>query len=233
MFQLKKSLEDWKKNLNTSNALTESDIEELESHLLDEIDSLKLKNLTDEESFYVACSRIGSTDLLTNEFSKININYIWLKKILWLLSGYLLIGFCQQLTSISSTFITGLVVKFTDLSTNGMMYLNLVLNFILSAIVLCALFLPKLMIISNVYSKFNYLFNYKRWLLISTFIIFFIMTSIGFLSLKIVLTRIVPVWQLGYIQSGEMIFTLIWPAALCLMVLFLSLKNHNKNKTIG
>lgn len=46
MFQLDKSLEDWKGKLINSNTMTESDVDELESHLLDEIDELKGKNLT-------------------------------------------------------------------------------------------------------------------------------------------------------------------------------------------
>lgn len=233
MFQLEKSLEDWKRNLNSSNSLTQPDIDELESHLLDEIDDLKQKNLTDEESFYVACSRIGSSDLLSNEFSKVNANYIWLKKILWLLSGYLLINFSYHLTSLLSLAATTAIYSFTRINLNGTTYLNLTLNAILSTTILCILFLPRFIIISKLYSKFNYLFNYKRHLLMFIFLLFIFMNSIGFNLLKAVFKLTEPMEQFGYMMMGESLFSLIWPAIICLMVMYLALKNHSKNKTIG
>ncbi|KZL90305.1 permease prefix domain 1-containing protein [Clostridium magnum] len=72
MFRLKDSIEIWKQKLSNSNSFTNSDIEELESHLLDEIEILKEKELTEEEAFYVASSRLGSVELLSSEFTKIN-----------------------------------------------------------------------------------------------------------------------------------------------------------------
>lgn len=113
-----------------------------------------------------------------------------------------------------------------------MTYLNLALNFIFSAIVLSILFLPRFMIISNLYSKFNYLFNYKRWILMIIFLIFITMNSIGFNLLKGIFKIITPVSQIGSMLMGESLFTLIWPAILCLMVMFLSFKNYKETTKI-
>jgi hypothetical protein len=228
MFQLNKSLEDWRRKLTNSNSLTKSDVDELESHLLDEIDALKEKGLTEEESFFVACGRIGSTDLLSNEFSKVNFNFIWLKKFLWLLSGYLIISFSQQLSGTLSCFLTATVSEITTLSSNGMTYLNLALNIIFSTLLLCLLFLPKYMLISSFQSKFNSLLVHKKWLLIIVFLLFIFMNTIGFTLLKGLLVRIIMTSQYGYLIAGEVGFTVIWSVILCLLFVILSFKSYGE-----
>ncbi|MDV3427671.1 MAG: permease prefix domain 1-containing protein [Bacillota bacterium] len=227
MFQLEMSLENWRRKLADSNSFTKADIDELESHLLDEIDTLKKNTLTEEEAFYVACSRIGSVDLLSSEFSKINFNVIWLKKFLWLLSGYILIYFFQRLINILSVFASLTVFRFTALSSYKMAGLSLLINVIFSTIILCLLFLPKYMILSRLQSKFNFLFIYKRWLLVIVFFLFTVMNTIGFNLINALLARQIAISPYGDIIYGQNIFMLIWMASLCLLFLFLSFKNYN------
>lgn len=230
MFQLEMSLENWRRKLADSSSFTKPDIDELESHLLDEIDALKKQKLTDEETFYVACSRIGSVDLLSDEFGKINFNVIWLKKFLWLLSGYILINFFQRLISTLSVFAAAEVFSFTALSSYKAVGLTLIINIIFSIVVLCLLFLPKYMLLSRLQSKFNFLFTYKRWLLIIVFLIFTIMNTIGFNLIYALFAKQIEISQYGDIIYGQNIFMLIWTITLCLLFLFLAFKNYNIEK---
>lgn len=89
-FCLEKNLEIWKSALSENPNMTTSNINELESHLLDEIAGLHKLGLNEEESFLIAQKRIGSIDNLINEFSKINKNVFLHNKALPYLSGILL-----------------------------------------------------------------------------------------------------------------------------------------------
>ncbi|GFZ32071.1 hypothetical protein CSC2_25970 [Clostridium zeae] len=229
MFQLEKSLSDWKKRLAASNSLTSSDIEELESHLLDEIDALKKKTLTEEEAFYIACSRIGSVDLLTSEYSIVNSNFLWIKKFLWLISGYLIIRFSEKLITTLSIFITTTFFKRIDLHAHELTYISFAINILLSITILCILFLPKIRGIAYFQAKFNYLLVYKKWLLVIVFIIFVFMNTMGFSYISLPMIReSVMSQQYGYISTGNQYSTFIWTTTLCLLFILLSFRSYKK-----
>jgi len=102
-FSLNKSVENWIKNLANTKALNNPDLEELESHLFDEIENLKTKGLTDEESFFIATKRLGKQEILTEEYGKINNSFY--TKITPYLKGILIyftfFGFIDILKSIT------------------------------------------------------------------------------------------------------------------------------------
>jgi len=100
MFDLEEQLGKWRSQLASNEAYQESDIHELESHLVEEIDNLKKNDLSEEEAFWIARSRIGSTDILNQEFKKINSNIIWKKRLLWFLGGYLLFTFIHFINKV-------------------------------------------------------------------------------------------------------------------------------------
>lgn len=224
MFQLEKSLEDWRGKLSNTNSFTKSDIEELESHLLDEIEFLKKKTLTDEEAFYVACDRIGSVDLISNEFRKINYNIIWFKRFLWLLSGYFLINFFQQFTNSLSIFTTNVFAEIIGLSSNGIKSLSLTTNIVLSILILSLLFLPKYKFISHLQKYFNLLFTYKRWMFVIVFFIFAIINEVGFKVFNALLVGQIGIEKYGNIMLGQGISPLVWFVSLCLIFIFISFK---------
>lgn len=51
---------------------TDSDLAELKAHLYDAFEELKSNGLNPEEAFMVARHRLGDTEILTNEYSKVN-----------------------------------------------------------------------------------------------------------------------------------------------------------------
>ena len=96
MFDLNEQIENWRNNLAQQNTLEKSDIDELESHLREEIENLTALNLSDEEAFMVATHRLGRPDSLSEEFAKVNESVLWRKRLFrasvvvfaWLIASY-------------------------------------------------------------------------------------------------------------------------------------------------
>jgi hypothetical protein len=89
MFDLNEQIIKWRSNLAQSQTLGNSDIDELESHLREEIENLKASNLSDEEAFLIATHRLGSTDSLAVEYEKINRGIKFRNKLSWIATGVL------------------------------------------------------------------------------------------------------------------------------------------------
>jgi hypothetical protein len=97
MFDLKTAIENWKNQFSEKGALKKENIEELESHVLDEIEALKNKGLSTEESFWIANKRLGSEGALIQEFSKVNSGAIWANRLAWMFLGTTLWGMANSL----------------------------------------------------------------------------------------------------------------------------------------
>jgi hypothetical protein len=87
MFDLSKSTADWLGDLRQSGALEEADLEELGSHLNDEMEQLMDKGLSEREAFWVATSRVGSREELSEEYAKANSRAVWRHRFLWMAVG--------------------------------------------------------------------------------------------------------------------------------------------------
>jgi hypothetical protein len=70
---------EWRSHWLGSGAVSDSEIDELEDHLREEIASLSGKGLSDEEAFLIAVRRMGNLPSLAKEFRKINPNDLWKK----------------------------------------------------------------------------------------------------------------------------------------------------------
>ena len=228
MFRLKDSMESWKGKLYNSNSFTSSDIEELESHLLDEIDILKNKDLSEEEAFYIACSRLGSVELLSSEFTKINTNSIYLKRVVWFLGGYILISFIQKLITIFSLFLTTYIAEkiyaITTFDSDPFLYLNFTISIVISIIFLYFLFSTRYQLLLKIQSVFNYLFTFKKFILMLLFIILIIMNSLGFTILQSLIISRIDIVILQKMMMGENIFIIIWSMILCMIFLSLTFR---------
>jgi hypothetical protein len=67
-FDLEQSLAQWRSTLENSPAIRASDMEELEAHLRDSIQTLQAKGLGVEEAFLIACRRLGPSRQLDREY---------------------------------------------------------------------------------------------------------------------------------------------------------------------
>ena len=80
------SLEDqidaWRAHLRRSRAITDSDAEELEDHLREQIASLRGGGLSEDEALLVAVKRMGAIDALTREFAREHSDRLWKQLVL-------------------------------------------------------------------------------------------------------------------------------------------------------
>ncbi len=87
MFNLNDQMSKWRSSLAESQTLETPDMDELESHLREEIEHLMALKLSQEEAFYVARHRLGDTGSLAEEFAKINGSVLWSKRLFWAAVG--------------------------------------------------------------------------------------------------------------------------------------------------
>ena len=71
MFDLEKSLNDWRSNYRNKKQITSSTIDELESHLRDSFEHLTEKHSA-EKAFALAVEQLGPPETITSEFQKNN-----------------------------------------------------------------------------------------------------------------------------------------------------------------
>jgi len=67
----------WREYLRRRQAVHVSDVEELESHLREQVAALKESGLTDGEAFLVAVKRMGSLDALSRDFARAHSERLW------------------------------------------------------------------------------------------------------------------------------------------------------------
>jgi len=73
---------EWRTLMASNTGLDLRDVEELESHLRDQVDELSDAGLSDEEAFLVAVKRIGKLDEVSREFSLENSGKLWRQMVL-------------------------------------------------------------------------------------------------------------------------------------------------------
>ncbi|MCX5638307.1 MAG: hypothetical protein NTX52_11540 [Planctomycetota bacterium] len=89
MFDLNEQVKKWRRTLAQSEAFGKSDIDELESHLREEVERLMALKLSGEEAFWVAEHRVGDTGTLAGEFAKVNWAGMLRRRLFWMAAGVL------------------------------------------------------------------------------------------------------------------------------------------------
>ncbi len=105
-FDLNDAVRQWRAQLESSPAFRGADLDELGAHLLDSTRSLQDRGLSAQEAFWVARSRLGSTDLLAGEFEKVNPGRVWLNRVLWMVVGAVGIGLLSGLGEVLTNLLT-------------------------------------------------------------------------------------------------------------------------------
>ncbi len=83
MFDLNEEIAKWRIMFTGSGKLNKADIDELEGHLRGEIENVTELKLSEDEAFMVACHRLGGTDVLADEFAKVNRAAIFRRRCFW------------------------------------------------------------------------------------------------------------------------------------------------------
>jgi hypothetical protein len=89
MSDVEKQIEQWRANLTRSEAVTDADAIELESHLREEIKHLEGSGLSSEEAFLVGRHRLGGAAALEEEFAKVNAPRQLTSRLWWMIAGVL------------------------------------------------------------------------------------------------------------------------------------------------
>jgi hypothetical protein len=74
---LEEQIAQWRGYLRRRRAITGPDVEELESHLRDQVTGLTGAGLAEDEAFLVAVKRMGSLDALSREFAREHSERLW------------------------------------------------------------------------------------------------------------------------------------------------------------
>jgi hypothetical protein len=103
MFDLNKAINSWRMNLSEKQTCAKSDIDEMETHLREEIESLTASKLSEQEAFLVATHRLGDPDTLADEFAKVNTSILWRRRLFWMVAGILSYIAAAYITRSAST----------------------------------------------------------------------------------------------------------------------------------
>lgn len=107
MFELNKSVNDWRRRLLTTGYCSRLELEELEEHLRQEVKTLESMSLSTEEAFIIASRRLGEPEEISREFGKVDLGSFWRSRLLWIVTGVLLYtlgsSLCVAMYQASST----------------------------------------------------------------------------------------------------------------------------------
>ncbi len=120
MFDLERSVAEWKRSFQERGSLVDDSIEELESHLREAMIDFRRRGLSEEESFLIAAKRLGHPGVLGAEFEKNGFLGAKHERLAWMLSGYLgvsLCGICA--TALVSALTAGMAYVGAGATTTG------------------------------------------------------------------------------------------------------------------
>lgn len=83
-YDLNAAIERWRSELAVQANLTAEVQRELETHLRDAITGSQQRGLNDEESFWLACKRVGQPPRLGEEFMKVDPAVHWHERMFWM-----------------------------------------------------------------------------------------------------------------------------------------------------
>ena len=88
-FDLNAAIHDWRAGLAKSSSFHVNDLDELESHVRDSVETLRAQGLTGEEACLIAIRRTGRREVIAAEFAAIDGSSVWLDRLLWMAVGWI------------------------------------------------------------------------------------------------------------------------------------------------
>ncbi len=223
MFDLNEQIIKWRNNLAQSETLAGSDIEELESHLREEIEQLTGLKLSDEEAFLIATHRIGTTDSLSAEYEKINSSMKFRRRLSLMIAGilaYLLATYFA--TSASKGFIwiaaaggiRGYTLGFVGFISQ---ILTLVATFFFGYFI-CKLILHR----PGFRKQINQLTT--RLILLTLLLVFLIIITVSRIFFPVMAVRIMSAQEYGQVARALAYTKLLWSVLLPALLVMLLIK---------
>ena len=99
-FNLNAAIQNWQQELVAQSNLTAEMRRELETHVRDTVAELQRRGLNDEESFWLACRRVGQPNELGEEFGKADPAKACREGVLWIAVAFFGLYLWQDLTNV-------------------------------------------------------------------------------------------------------------------------------------
>jgi hypothetical protein len=142
-YDLNVAIENWRVELVAQPNLTTEVRRELETHLRDAISGFQQRGLNDEESFWLACKRVGQPPRLGEEFLKANPIAVWRERVFWMALACLIVSLWSSSINLIVNFGFTPLAAITSIET-AILYQNcLRVVFFWLPILACALMLAK------------------------------------------------------------------------------------------
>lgn len=87
IFDLKTSITQWQRNLASTGSVSQAELDELATHMIEQVRELQETGLIEEESFLIASHRLGDAQSLAEEFLNADPARRWVQRVLWGLIG--------------------------------------------------------------------------------------------------------------------------------------------------
>jgi len=91
-FDLSERIRAWRDRLAGAEALGPREVDELEDHLRESVDSLVGSGLSPEEAFLVATCRLGRPEEIDREFGKLDRLGVGFRRLRWMMVGYVVVA---------------------------------------------------------------------------------------------------------------------------------------------
>lgn len=227
-FLLDKKIEEWSRGLKTSPELTEQDSEELKIHLLDSISELKDNGLDDEEAFWVATKRLGSTCDFEKDFGQVNNQIIQMRKSLVIFAGVLVYNLLYYIILSTSKL---LFIFLLLTGKDGYIAVDWISNYVVFFHFLFVLFAASIYFFENITISFIEKVNIKPR---GTILLFAITFAFGILN-----TILTPKYNSIISQNRNLqnplydiflYFNYSFPLIICVAFIVLYFKYYNKAK---
>lgn len=99
MFNLEQAIADWRRQISAEGIKAVGVLDELESHLREEIERQRQSGTGEQEAFRIATQRLGDAGLMRDEFRKIKNRSPWREKLMIGICG-VFVGFILFLSSV-------------------------------------------------------------------------------------------------------------------------------------
>jgi hypothetical protein len=141
MSAIDRHIQEWRSAMLQKEVFVTEDLDELESHLRDEIDSLCKTGLTGEEAFLISAHRLGDGDQLGKEFVKLNSGTIWKQRIMWMVGGYFLLNcFLTLIYAAQSAYLYWIHWGTLTIPSLGRQYPLPIIPSVLAILLICLLY---------------------------------------------------------------------------------------------
>lgn len=212
---LENQIQVWKRTFAKRSEISKDNLEELESHLRDEIQLLKSEGLSEMEAFLVARHRLGDEECLAEEYKKVNpFNHLFNKLKPYILGALGVIALRDVHEMLNTIFsVVAARLGYVDFSIGVTIIVSILLIGVLSVS------------IQHIYLK-QVKFSFPKWLVVLLFV------PIVNLITKIVIAKYVidDIGMLGIIYRNKVYVVSVMYVLVALVLIGILLSNHIRKR---